>query len=281
MVDSFAHAHPAWWYLPWLLVLCAPWIWLPWLWRAVLRSWQEPDSGTRFCLYWLLGVLILLSLVSGKQLKYLLPLAPAFALLVARVLACMPAQAVDRRPWLLAGLLLVLGIIGMVAPFVLDQAPWLNEVSPLWGAALAVLAVLLLYLPPALPQHYPLRMLVLSVCVVCIGEIGVLRIGAPAYDLEQASRLLAQAQADGRPVAVLERYHGQFVFYGRMTQPVSQLQAGQARDWATRHPRGYLVITDRRSTTPPQTARFAQPYQGGYLAILDAAAVAEHGWPLP
>jgi 4-amino-4-deoxy-L-arabinose transferase-like glycosyltransferase len=281
MVDSFAHAHPVWWYLPWLLLLFAPWIWLPWLWRAARHGWQDHDSGTRFCLTWLVSVFILLSLVSGKQLKYLLPLSPAFALLVAHVIGKMPQRPLLRRPWLLAGLLAGLGVIGMVAPFVLDQAPWLNAVHPLWGGLLVLLAVLLLYLPPAMPDRLPLRMLALSVCVVCIGEIGVLRIGAPAYDLKQASRLLALAQADGRPVAVLDQYHGQFGFYGRLTEPVLQLQPEQARGWARQHPRGYLVITDRKSTVPPLPTLFAQPYQGGYLAILDAAVVAESNRPLP
>jgi 4-amino-4-deoxy-L-arabinose transferase-like glycosyltransferase len=281
VVDSFAHAHPVWWYLPWLLLLFAPWIWLPWLWRAARQSWQQRDSGMRFCLSWLVSVFILLSLVSGKQLKYLLPLSPVFALLVAHVIGRMPQRPLTNRPWLLAGLLAGLGVIGMVAPFVLDNAPWLNDVHPLWGGLLVLLALLLLYLPPALPNRYPLRMLALSVCVVCIGELGVLRIGAPAYDLKQASRLLALAQAEGRPVALLDRYHGQFGFYGRLTEPLIQLHPGQAHAWARQHPRGYLVITNRKSTAAPVSARFAQPYQGGYLAILDAAAVAEIGPPLP
>jgi 4-amino-4-deoxy-L-arabinose transferase-like glycosyltransferase len=281
LVESFAHAHPFWWYLPWLLVLFAPWIWLPWLWRAVGRALQQRDSGMRFCLVWLVSVFILLSMVSGKQLKYLLPVLPAFGLLVACVLGRMPQRPVLQRPWLLAGLLAVLGVIGMVAPFVLDKAPWLNSVHPLWGGLLVLLALLLLRMPPALPERFPLRMLVVSICLICIGEIGVLRIGAPSYDLKQASRLLAQAQADGRPVAVLDRYHGQYGFYGRLTEPVVQLQPGQARDWARQHPRGYLVITARKSTAAPVPSVFAQPYQSGYLAILDAAVVVESDLPLP
>jgi 4-amino-4-deoxy-L-arabinose transferase-like glycosyltransferase len=281
VVDSFAHAHPFWWYLPWVLVLFAPWIWLPWLWRAAGHALQQRDSGVRFCLTWLLGVFILLSLVSGKQLKYLLPLLPAFALLVAYVLGRMPQRPVLQRPWLLAGLLAGLGVVGMVAPFVLQKAPWLNSVHPVWGGLLVLIALLLLRLPPAPPERLPLRMLALSVCLVCIGEFGVLRIGAPHYDLKQASRLLAQAQADGRPVAVLDRYHGQFGFYGRLTAPVTQLKRPQARDWARQHPAGYLVISDRKSMNAPLPTVFAQSYQGGYLAILDAAVVAENELLLP
>ena len=55
---------------PWLPLMFVPWTLLPWLWTAVWRARPLQDEGLRFCLIWLLGGLVLLSLVSGKQLKY-------------------------------------------------------------------------------------------------------------------------------------------------------------------------------------------------------------------
>jgi len=281
IVTSFAHAHPFWWYLPWLVVLFAPWILLPWLWTGLRQAWQQRDSGQRLCVTWLVTVVVLLSLVSGKQSKYLLPVLPAFALLVARVLGRLPARPVTQRPWLLSGTLALFGAAVMVLPFVLDKAPWLNTVHPVWGGLLLACAAVLLLLPPALPAQYPLRMAVLSVVAVAIVEVGVLRIGAPAYDLKQASRFIADAQAAGHPVATLERYHGQFGFYGRLTEPVLQLAPEEARRWAQQHPDGYLVISARGSIAQPPDALFAQPYQSGYLAILAGRSVAEDPGLLP
>ncbi len=270
VVESFAHAHPAWWYLPWLLVLFAPWILLPWLWRATQLAWQQRDRGMRFCVTWMLVVLLLLSLVSGKQGKYLLPMLPAFALLVSRVLVAMPGQPVAQRPWLLGGLLVLIGVAGMRAPYVISKAAWLNEVSPWWGGLLLVLGVLYLLLPAGRPRQYPVRMLLLSLCTIMIAEIGVLRVGAPAYDLKAASRLIADAQAEGRPVAITENYHGQFGFYGRLRQPLQEIADAQIRDWTQAHPNGYLVMTGKKSDIDYPGVIFQQPYQSGYLVIVGA-----------
>jgi len=89
VVDSFAHRSPWWTYL-WLLpVMWLPWLIWPALWKAV---WQlgKPvrwDRGVRFCLAVLVPALLLFSLVSGKQGKYLLPLFPVLAALLARALS--------------------------------------------------------------------------------------------------------------------------------------------------------------------------------------------------
>jgi 4-amino-4-deoxy-L-arabinose transferase-like glycosyltransferase len=267
VVDSFAHAHPVWWYLPWLLVLFSPWVLLPWLWSATRAQWHRRDRGLRFCATWILSVLLLLSLVSGKQAKYLLPLLPGFALLVSRVLDAQPERPVTQRPWLLAAVLALFGVAGMAAPYLLHQAPWLNRVSPVWGGLLVGLAALTLWLPAATPQQYPPRMLVLSVCAILIGEVGVLRIGAPAYDLKAASALIARVQSRGHPVAVTGLYHGQFGFYGRLTRPLQEVAVPQLADWVRTHPGGYVVLTGRESGAGNPGVVYHQPYQGGYLAI--------------
>ncbi len=273
VVESFAHAHPVWWYLPWLLLLFAPWVMLPWLWSGMRLAWQQRDPGMRFCVTWMLAGLLLLSLISGKQVKYLLLILPAFALLISRVLVAMPDRPVLQRPWWLAGLLAVLGVIGMVAPSVLRKAAWLNEVSPLWGGLLLVLALLIVVLPPARPLQYPAHMLLLSLCVIVIGEVGVLRVGAPSYDLKAASQVIATAQAEGRPVAIAERYHGQFGFYGRLRQPLQEIEPAQIRDWSRAHPDGYLVMTGRESSAGYPGVIHHQSYQRGYLAIVGRKGV--------
>ena len=77
-------------------------------------------------------------------------------------------------------------------------------------------------LPAVAPQAWPLRMALLSVVAVAMGELGVLRTGAPSYDVSAASRLVARAQADGQAVAMLARYHGEFTFRGRLQEPIRE-----------------------------------------------------------
>ncbi len=272
VVQSFAHAHPVWWYIPWLFVLFAPWVLLPWLWGAVQKAWSERDDGLRFCVTWLVTVLLLLSLVSGKQLKYLLPVLPAFALLVARTLSQMDPQPLRQRPWLIVMVLAIIGLGGVVAPFWLAQAPWLNNVHSGWGLGLLAAAAALWWSRPMQPQHYPLRMALLSVLAVCIGQLGVLRIGAPAYDMHAASRLIARIQAAGHTVAAESRYHGEFTFHGRLRQPLVQLAPCTAADWARRHPDDYLVLTGKQLPVDYPQADYNRPLRSGRLVIVRARA---------
>ena len=83
MVNSFAHRQPFWWYLPWLPLCLLPWISLGSVWRGMRLT--KPDSPLKFLICWAGGSLLILSLVSGKQIYYLLPVIPAFALILARL----------------------------------------------------------------------------------------------------------------------------------------------------------------------------------------------------
>ena len=273
MVQSFAHAHPLWWYLPWLALLFAPWILLPWCWSALRRAGIASDEGLRFCLTWLVSVFILMSLVSGKQVKYLLPLVPAFALLLGRVLSRMDEAVIRQRPWLPGGALFTAGGLLAVLPLVMDAAPWINDIQPLWGLLLMGVAIVLVLQPPLLPVEYPQRLTLFSVVVMVILHLGVYRAGAPAYDVQSASRVIATAQAAGREVAIAARYHGQFGFAGRLTQPLVQLQADGALAWAAQHPQDYLVVITRSAVEEYPKAVFTQPYRSGYLFILTGEAV--------
>jgi hypothetical protein len=83
VAKSFAHRQPVWFYLPFLPLLAAPWAFWPHLWRAA-RAAGVPGSGERFCLLQLGFALVAFSLISGKQVQYLLPELALVALLVAR-----------------------------------------------------------------------------------------------------------------------------------------------------------------------------------------------------
>jgi 4-amino-4-deoxy-L-arabinose transferase-like glycosyltransferase len=281
MVHSFAHAHPVWWYLPWLGVLFAPWVLLPWLWSSVWHARPARDAGLRLCLVWMASTFVLMSLVSGKQLKYLLPLLPAIALLLARVISGLEGVLIRRRDWLPAAVLLLCGLLLIVLPRTLDQAPWIAGVQPLWGGLLVVVAVALLLLPPVTAGAYPLRMAILSVFVTAVVYVGVFRTAAPAYDMQAVSRVIAAAQANGLHTASVSRYHGQFGFAGRLQQPLLQLDAGGALAWARQHPDDLLVVITGKSPEQFPMAVFAQPYRSEYLAVLTGRALIEQPAVLP
>ena len=77
--------------------------------------------------------------------------------------------------------------------------------------------------------------------MVTVLQLGIFPAAAPAYDLRAISRLIAQAQAEGREVAVTDPYHGQFGFYGRLVRPLEQLDDATLQNWASRHPQGRIT----------------------------------------
>ncbi|UCC56270.1 MAG: glycosyltransferase family 39 protein [Gammaproteobacteria bacterium] len=281
LMQSFAHAHPWWWYLPWLPLLLVPWLLLPWLWPRLVAAVHRPDAGVRFCLCVLVPALVLLSLISGKQAKYLLPLLPAAALLIARAVSGLAGQPVTQRPWLLAAALFLAGAALVVVPFYPGIAPWLADIHPAWGAGIMVIAVVLVLLGPLRTDHYPPVLALCSVLVTGLFQAGVFRAGVPSYDLQAVSRLVATVQAAGWPVANLASYHGQFHFYGRLTRPIISLPEGAAVAWARDHPDGLLVAYDDPAGSDHPTAEYVQPYRGGSLVVWSGASVAANPDVLP
>ncbi len=160
----------------------------------------------------------------------------------------------------------------MVLPLVLHKPAWISTVNPAWGGLLVVMAVAAAWVRPVPPARYPLLLTVLSVYVITVLQLGMFTAAAPAYDLRPISRFIAQAQAEGREVALADPYHGQFGFYGRLLRPLEQLDATTLEPWAKRHPRGYLVMVVRR---PDEFADavYTQPYRSKYLAIREGRAV--------
>jgi 4-amino-4-deoxy-L-arabinose transferase-like glycosyltransferase len=111
VANAFAHRRPLWWYVPILPLVLLPWVAWPAAWRALdaIRR-GAGDTGTRCCAAWLAVVFLALSLISGKQMHYLLPLFPAAALLLGRALAdtSLHVPVVERALTALAGAATVL-----------------------------------------------------------------------------------------------------------------------------------------------------------------------------
>ena len=272
--QSFAHAHPWWWYLPWVPLLLVPWLLLPWLWSPLAALMRTPDAGMRLCLCWILPALVLLSFISGKQSKYLLPLLPAVALLVARAVGMLSGRRLARRPWLLAAAVFLAGAVLAGVPFYSGMAPWLANIHPAWGVGIMAIAVVLVLFRPWRAENTPPVMAVLAVSVLGLFQAGVFRAGVPSYDLRPVSRLLATAQAADRPVANLTTYHGQFHFYGRLTRPVTVVPEAEAATWGRDHPDGLLVAYYDRGRQDLPDAVYRQPYRGGSLAVWKGSVVA-------
>ncbi|HYU30685.1 MAG TPA: glycosyltransferase family 39 protein [Thermoanaerobaculia bacterium] len=270
IVRAFAHRHPWWWYLPLLPVLAFPYSFWPPLWKAAAR--MRPgrlDLGQRFCLAWIVPGLVAFSAISGKQPHYLLPLCPAFALLAARLLGDEPAV----RRWHVLPPLAVLVLAGTAMAAgpsfarELRLPSWAPAVSPWAGVALLLAAAGFVagfarIFPgrPAAPTLITLTFLL----ALYAGFAGVAR---RAYDVRPIARYLGMAERQGRPIAVVGAYHGQFHFLGRLERPFEVIGRGAEHAWILGHPRG-LVVEDL-DAMPPEIGRaeITQPYHDGSLVV--------------
>ena len=270
MVESFAHQRPFWWYLPLLPALLYPWLLWPALWRHAGGLKRDMDSGLRLTLAWMLPALLAFSLVSGKQVHYLLPEFPAFALLAARLLA---EDERRSRAWLPALVLVALGVVVLLLPVLhLSEGMKALARAPAWGGLGFFAVAGWLLLKKDSPANLVARLAAASMTATLLINLALFRLVAPAYDVHPMSREIALFQAQGRPVAQLGEYHAQYQFAGRLLRPIGELRDGrEASEWLKAHPQGLIVLYFSAKQDPrPFRPLFVQPYLGGQAALFDA-----------
>ncbi|MFS8136651.1 MAG: ArnT family glycosyltransferase [Thermomonas sp.] len=273
--DSFDHAEPWWWYAPMLMALMAPWWWSRWWWGQVPASWRDP--GNRFAWYWLLGMVLAFSLISGKQPYYLLPDFAALALLLA--------FAADARPRLgvaVPFVLLLAGIAMLCARLLKGQIgqPFPDELLtsvPIAGAVLLLVGIALLRWR-SLPAHA--FGLLLGMAVLHAAATPLLK---TQFDFTPTAKVISAAQRAGTQVAFIGEYQLQFHFAGRLHEPLLVLDEADARTWASQNPGQLLVVNalDAWTLAGPQPViqqrfrtRWIQVWRAGQWRALPAQQIA-------
>ena len=277
VVESFAHRRPFWWYLPLLPVVLFPWsLWSP-LWRAVRERFRTGwDSGERLTLLLAASGLVIFSVISGKQLHYLLPVFPALSLFAARALVgARPMQAPRSWSiWLPATPLLLLGTALLVLPFITalhDEAAWVEQISP-W-VAVPIVVVLTLAVAVVRQVRADVWPGILSLSFVLAVYPGVVREVVKNYDVTAIAALIGEEQAAGRSVAYIGKSHGEFNFPGRLKVPVEAVDRESVAAWIAANPDGLIVERTGQSPVPDDSGVwYWRPYRSSYLRMRDAAS---------
>lgn len=269
MVQSFAHQRPLWWYLPLLPLLLFPWFIWPALWRGMKDAAKVRDNGLRLALAWMLPAFLAFSMISGKQVHYLLPEFPAFALLASRCLVDRPAS----RPWPPALMLVVLGVSMLLLPHLHTAEPGsvLTKV-PAWGGLALVLLGLGTWALKGTPVALVPRLSAAAILTMAAMHLVLIRPISSAYDVRPIAAAIARAQEQSRDVANIGNYHAQYQFAGRLKQPLAELTQGQsASKWLLAHPDGVAIMYFRQEMDlKPLHPLYAQAYRGLHVALLDA-----------
>ena len=274
MVKSFAHGRPWWWYLAVIGPLILPWIIWPRLWRSLPCLLPGlADGGVRFCLAWFLPVFIAFSLISGKQLHYLLPIFPALAYLMAFVLERTEDRRRDLWPALIAWAVLGAAVLAMplVEPITggaIRIPAWLDRLETGWGLLPLATGIGLLALRPggngrlvALAALPP----VLAVTVhLAAGPVLDAR-----FDLRPLANRLAQWADEGYTIANYGKYHGQFQFLGRLKVPTDIIGDGEIGGWLERNPKG-KIITYHDEVPEGWSPDYVQRYRRKLITVWDS-----------
>lgn len=248
IVESFDHARPFYWYAMLLAPLLLPWLVWPRLWRAVREKGALRDGGFRLLVAWVVPAFITFSLISGKQLHYLLPEFAAFALLFAHLLGRVDDRLPGRRfdGLIVAVFFAVLGIAMVMLPddpSFFDAPAWFHRLDTIWGLGLLVAAAGC-WMWARRDAYTGAAVLALSMSLLVAVVHGAARDAlAVAYDLRPIARELKTLEDKGVPLANFSTYHGQYQFLGRLTKPIAELglDTKVTETFVNEHPDGVIV----------------------------------------
>ena len=292
MVKSFAHRRPFYWFALVMPALLLPWTLWPRLWKNIgfIQAWKEnrglksslKDGGARFLLICVGASFVIFSAISGKQPHYLLPVFPALAVYVAHVLTQKGGEVSGRGhkvPVLFMGGLVLIILVGLLAKDLIDPLlknplpEWSGLAQPLWMLpALMIVGLLAFRRTTSVIGEVRLISVTVTSVIVSLYMTAAPALDA-AYNLEPAARQVKAFQDAGRPVAYIGKYHGEFQFLGRLTEPLIAMQTPkEGLEWAKSHANGVVIRTLRKKDIPqsPKPIR-TQPYRGKFLVMWNAA----------
>lgn len=245
VVSSFAHAKPFWFYFTLLPFVLFPWGWWGSFWKKLyqdkefIKTWQ-----IKYVSLWLIIVFFIFSCISGKQLHYMVPLIPPFALLFGAIVSRLD----ENRYWRLnAWLVLIMPIL--MTLIVLTKS-WLGAIFghqvanylmmvPSWlGYALVVVLVLCVYWSRhkgVTPQLYVSYFITF---IFIISHLALYQF-IVRQDLRELSQLI---QPYKNELAYGQAYRGEIGFIAQLAKPVEEIDPKNIDAWLKEHPHGAVII---------------------------------------
>ena len=275
VVHSFAHQRPMYWYLLLLPLLLFPWSCCQSLWTGVIRMQLTPS--VRFCISCILPAIVLFSVISGKQIHYLLPLFPVVFLLVGHgVDSGTPLTAFSRR--LLPIALFFFALILLIVPMLhleggdsemLRFLPWWLGFGPL-------VAAFSLYKYAIKPKQCIAVTSTIFTGLLIFLHISMMASLRSLYTGQDIGEKILNVQISKGQVAVFpEDLSGQFQFAGKLINPLAvQKTMKDIVLWSDTHPGQSVLLFLGADVSPYFSNRgFVRPYKNGRLIFRPATGV--------
>lgn len=294
MTSSFDHARPVWWYLPILPIFITPWLLHAGVWKGLrLMRRDALPSAVKYLLCWIVPAIACFSLISGKQIHYLLPLVPGIIILLALALdrardIVKPAHAV---PALAVASVLTL-LPALIKPFArvietnIENTVHLADSLERMSMSLSIVCTLIVILGGLVLMRrgltaqiggVTLAMLVFVSCVQLEARAGYFR----NYDLTPIAAIVRDYP--DVPLAFVRNYHGEWGFLAQLEHPVKQLEPQHLDAWFADHPNGIAFMRTRRPEEfAAYDAIFTMPYKmtNTYAVIIRPGTAGNFNPPL-
>ena len=251
-------------------VVLFPWFFWPRAWSNLFKRELLKDLSFRFCLIWFVSGFIGFSLISGKQVHYLIPLLPALALLLGRALPghLVAAKPSDFLPFLM---IVIFGVILLVLPLIpgIRLFHWLQS-RQLWWAIVIILigaGAIASIVKTRSISPYHVAMSVLMALTASLA--GFFSSTGNAFDLRAAAQQLQIYRKAGEPIAWAGKYEGQFQFMLRATEPMEVIDKKAVGAWLASHHNGHVISIEKSDSIPqePVYIEYEQYYREDKLWI--------------
>ena len=112
------------------------------------------------------------------------------------------------------------------------------------GVVVAALGIVLSWTPTMNTGKRVMSIAVTTMFVVVAGSFFAGYQWGDRYQTGDLNTLLYDAESEGRAIAHVAPYQGQFHFGARLTQPIIVLNRDQTRDWILSNPTGVILTYD-------------------------------------
>jgi len=274
VTESFAHRRSALWYLPWVIPFLLPWTFL-WRWRrlwANRRRVIETRIG-RLGIAASLPAFVAFSLISGKQIHYLLPLLPGMALLLAEFYAADEAFLSHRRVWIVLVVTAVAwawpvanAVIGMRG-----NATW--YVAALMSAVLLTLGAWAVRHLRTAKDSEKLPASSLASLLAVISAVLLIGTHVKAHmDPQELADAVSDLQRRDIVVVAVSDEPGMVTYLARLPKPLPIVANTKA--WAASHPQGLALVHASRGE-PPDFVQTPITLADGWEGIVPASRLRE------
>ncbi|UNM96683.1 hypothetical protein MMG00_02115 [Ignatzschineria rhizosphaerae] len=255
-----------------LIIILFPWL----FWLRIYKLYREADrdESLQFVVIWFLSLVVVLGVLSLTSLDALLPIYPAFALIIARIYHQGFSRKRDVAP--IVVFMITVGLLMIIVPYsyVYFELPeWVGQVSPFWGAGLILFSITLLF---NAGSTRIMTLALMGVALTLAMNFGVVRVATDFYDLNPVGERLSWYQNKEIPVGHPANYRGHLHFVGQLEAPLIEIDSRRdlmqllaLNDQA----RMILYVEDHAAFDGKGVVEYWQPFRGRYLIIMKAQAV--------